>query len=243
METKPTLYMVATPIGNLEDITYRAVRVLGEVGAIFAEDTRVSRVLLQRYSITSPIYSYREAAPRNVVEKSIESVLKLLAEGKSVAYISDAGTPAVSDPGSYLVKRVTEAGYEVSPIPGASALPMIVSVSGLPIIRPLFVGFLPRKKGKQTLLAKLQATLSEDVADAVIFYESPERVASLLESLRAWETSLQIVIGRELTKKFEEVVRGNLEEVSAYFSVSTKKRGEFVVLVARTGNEGKDSLE
>lgn len=241
--SSPTLYLVATPVGNLEDMTYRAVRVLSEVGTIFAEDTRVSRVLLHRYEITTPIQSYREAAPRGMVERTISDVLAKLKEGISVAYISDAGTPAVSDPGSYLVKRVVEAGFTVSPIPGASALPMIISVSGMSVLQPLFVGFLPRKKGKQTLLKKLHQALLEETSDAVIFYESPERIGALLEYLREWDMPLKLCVGRELTKKFEEVVHGNLDEVASFFADPGKQRGEFVVLVGLSGRDEQDSLE
>ncbi len=242
-KSSATLYLVATPVGNLEDMTYRAVRVLSEVSEIFAEDTRVSRVLLEKYGITTHLTSYREAAPRGMVERTIADVLSRLKQGESVAYISDAGTPAVSDPGSYLVKRVVEAGFTVSPIPGASALPMIISVSGMPVMQPLFVGFLPRKKGKQTLLKRLKEALVSETADVVIFYESPERITSLLEYLGEWELPLQLCVGRELTKKFEDVFHGNLAEMQEVFADKGKQRGEFVVLVGLAGREAKDSLE
>jgi 16S rRNA (cytidine1402-2'-O)-methyltransferase len=241
-DSKPTLFLVATPVGNLEDMTYRAVRVLSEVAEIFAEDTRVSRVLLERYGVTTPIKSYREAAPRGMVERTIAEVITRLKAGESVAYISDAGTPAVSDPGSYLVKRVVEMGFVVSPIPGASALPMIISVSGMPVTQPLFVGFLPHKKGKQTLLAKLKEALVSETADAVIFYESPARIVSLMEYLAAWELPLQLCVGRELTKKFEDVFHGSLEEMTEILADTGKQRGEFVVLVGLASKDRHNLL-
>jgi 16S rRNA (cytidine1402-2'-O)-methyltransferase len=227
----PTLYMVATPIGHLEDMTYRAVRVLGEVAVVYAEDTRVSRKLLDRYKIVTPLYSYREAAPRYQVEKMIASVLQRLQAGESVAYVSDAGTPGVSDPGSFLAERIAAAGFAVTPIPGASALASIMSVAGLPIERPLFVGFLPKKKGHQTLLGKLKAALESQTADSVIFYESPERISRLLQDLLEWDMPLEAVLGRELTKLHEEVLRGSLAQVSAEIASRKEVRGEIVLLV------------
>lgn len=227
-----TLYLVATPVGNLEDITYRAVRLLSEVDVIFAEDTRVSRVLLQRYDITTPIYSYREASSRASLEHTVKDILTRLNAGESVAYISDAGTPGVSDPGNYLVSRVVAEGITVSPIPGASALPMIMSVSGMQLTKLLFVGFLPKKKGKQTLLAELKHLLEKELIDGVVFYESPERIEALLRHLSEWQLDLKLCIGRELTKKFEEVHHGNLEEMLQIFTSPAKQRGEFVVLVS-----------
>ncbi len=228
---EPTaLYIVGTPIGNLQDITLRALQVLAEVSVVYAEDTRVSGVLLHRHDIKTPLKSYREAAPRPQVERTIDGIISSLARGESVAYISDAGTPGVSDPGDYLVKRVVEAGHLVVPIPGPSALASLLSVAGLGVQHPLFVGFLPRKKGKETLLKGLEQTLKVGVVDGIVLYESPERLASLCDALLQWDLSLKVCIGRELTKKFEEIIRGPLEEVRAELAGRTIK-GEISVLV------------
>jgi 16S rRNA (cytidine1402-2'-O)-methyltransferase len=227
----PALYVVATPIGNLQDITLRAIQVLGHASVVFAEDTRVTRVLLDRHGISVPLQSYREAAPRPVVERTIQDVISRIQRGEVVAYVSDAGTPGVSDPGDYLVKKVREAGCAVVPIPGASALAAIVSVAGLGVQRPLFIGFLPRKKGKETMLKKLAEGLKADFYDGIVMYESPERVVSLLRSLGEWDLDLRICLGRELTKKFEQVISGNLQEVLLELEKNTV-RGEVSLLIA-----------
>ena len=232
MESKmeSTLYIVATPIGNLGDITVRAKEVLGSVDYIYAEDTRVSRTLSQRYELSPPMRSYREAADRYQVERIIAEIIALLKEGKSVAYVSDAGTPGVSDPGDYLVKKVVEAGFSVVPIPGASALAAILSISGMNVQRPLFVGFLPRKKGHQTLMKKLRAGLTEEMFDGLVFYESPERVIRTLEELLEWKLELEVCIGRELTKQFEQIIRGTPESALEQLR-AIAPRGEFVILI------------
>src|ERR1044072_1209647 len=225
-----TLYVVATPIGNLQDITLRALDVLKGVDVIYAEDTRVTRKLLDRYDIKKPLHSYREAAAPQQVAKTVKEVVRLLEEGNSVAYVSDAGTPAVSDPGSYLVQQVEDSGFKTVPIPGASAMATLLSVSGLPIHRPLFVGFLPKKKGHQTLLKQLGSALRTEVCDAVIIYESPERILKLLTELLEWKLDLEICIGRELTKQFEEIMRGSLADIISELSARKHIRGEITLI-------------
>ena len=226
-----TLYIVATPIGNLQDMTLRGLDVLRGVDAIYAEDTRVTGVLLNRYEIKKPMRSYREAADAGQVSRMIAEVIGRLRVGESVAYVSDAGTPGVSDPGNYLVEKVAEAGYSVVPIPGASALASIMSVAGYPVLRPLFVGFLPKKKGHQTLMGKLRDTLESEVADAVVFYESPERVVRLLHELSGWGMPLQVCVARELTKLHEEILRGPLPEVLGLLEKRPQLKGEFAILI------------
>jgi 16S rRNA (cytidine1402-2'-O)-methyltransferase len=225
------LYIVAGPIGNLEDMTYRAVRILKEAGAIYAEDTRVSRKLLDAYDIDRPLHSFREQQPEAARDRVATTVCDLLRAGESVAYLTDAGTPGVSDPGNWLVERVRAEGLAVVPVPGPSALTAILSVSGLPIQRPLFVGFLPKKKGHQTLLKELGWALETKVCDAVVFYESPQRIIKLLSEVGAWP-NIQVRLGRELTKRFEEVLVGTPAEVSAILERRTAVKGEMVLLVA-----------
>jgi len=225
----PGLYIIATPIGNLQDITLRAIEVLGLLDCLYAEDTRVTGVLLQRHGVKTALHSYREAAPRHIVERTITQITNDIQAGKKVGYVSDAGTPGISDPGDYLVERVREAGLAVIPIPGVSALATILSVAGLSVQRPLFVGFLPRKKGKETLLKKLGEGLG-DYYDGIVFYESPERVVTLLESLQKWGVPLRVCLGRELTKKFETLYYGKIENVLQELSQNTV-RGEVSLLV------------
>ena len=226
-----SLYVVATPIGNLGDVTLRSLEVLKSVAVIYAEDTRVSGKLLHRYEIKVPMRSYREAAESRIIERAIADVLKQLEDGNDVAYVSDAGTPAVSDPGSLLVSRVVAAGFKVIPIPGASALTAILSVAGYGAMRPLFVGFLPKKKGHQTLMGKLAEGLRSELCDAVIFYESPERIIKFLDELVAWNMPLRICLGREMTKQFEEVLHGSLDEVRAELANRASIKGEICLLV------------
>ena len=227
-----TLYIVATPIGNLQDITLRALDVLRGVDAVYAEDTRVSHVLLDRYEIQKPLRSYREAADTSSVQKMINEVVARLRAGESLAYVSDAGTPGVSDPGNYLVEKVLEAGFSVVPIPGASALSTIVSIAGVPVCRPLFVGFLPKKKGHQTLMGKLRETLESGAADSLIFYESPERVVKLLHELITWGIPLSGCVARELTKLHEEILRGSLDELMIDLEGRAQIKGELVILIS-----------
>lgn len=226
-----TLYVVATPLGNLGDITERALSTLKTVDAMYAEDTRVTRVLCQRYAITAPLLSYREAAPRPKVEQTIQEITDRLARGESVAYVSDAGTPGVSDPGDYLVRRVRAAGYPVVPIPGPSALSALLSVGGLGVQRPLFIGFLPHKKGRETMLRQMETTLQAGLADGLVLFESPNRLLKLLERLDSWDVPVRVCIGRELTKLHEEIKVGTPAELADHFGKSPVK-GECVLLIS-----------
>ena len=222
-----TLYVIATPIGNLEDITLRAIRILKEVDLIVCEDTRVTKKLLDHLAISKPMESYNAHAS----EDKHDRIIELLRDGKSVALVSDAGTPAISDPGSLLVHKVREAlgdAVSIVPIPGPSALLALLSVSGFPSSDFVFLGFLPHKKGRETLFAEIAA-----LERTVVLYESPHRIEKTLESLVAHcGPDRRICVGRELTKLFEEIKLGTTAEVLAYYqSHPDKVRGEFVVAV------------
>lgn len=225
------LYVVGSPIGNLGDITLRALEILREVDGIYAEDTRVTHKLLERYEIKKPLGSFREAASPSQVAKTVQKIIAELEAGHNLAYLSDAGTPGVSDPGSFLVEKVTQAGLDVVPIPGPSALASILSVSGLPIVRPLFVGFLPKKKGHQTLMGRLHQGLEQKMYDGLVFYESPERIIGLLEELAAWRLPLVMCLGRELTKQFEEIIRGSSDELLAALQHRKTIKGEITLAI------------
>jgi len=221
------LYVVATPIGNLEDITLRAIRILKEVDLILCEDTRTTRVLLSKYEITTPTQSYHAQSSLS----KIDQVIEMLKGGKNIALVSDAGTPAISDPGSLLISRVRASlGSDVviSPIPGPSALVSALSVSGLTGGSFIFYGFLPHKKGRETIFKKIAESDMNSV-----FYESPHRIMKTLESLAEYAPEKKIIIARELTKIFEEIVSGTPSELVEYFTVNQEKeRGEFVVMVS-----------
>lgn len=220
------LYVVATPIGNLEDMTLRAVRVLSEVDLILCEDTRTTRVLLSRYEIKTAMMSYHAKSSLN----KIDDIIVMLREGKNIALVSDAGTPAISDPGSLLIAKVRDAlGDEVmiSPIPGASALVSALSASGLTGGAFTFYGFLPHKKGRETLFKTIAASKLISV-----FYESPHRIEKTLASLSDHMPERKVIIARELTKMFEQIISGTASEIITYFENNADKmRGEFVVIV------------
>lgn len=219
-----TLYSVATPIGNLEDITLRALRVLKDVDIVFAEDTRVTKKLLAHYEIETPVLRL----DAQTEERKAAAVLKLLEEGKQVALVSDAGTPTISDPGARLVSAVHEAGFQVVTVPGPSAVTAALSVAGVPADNFVFLAFPPHKKGRQTFFE----TLAHE-RRTVVFYESPHRIVKTLTSLaETLSDTRQVVICRELTKIHEEVVRGNAQEVHSYFEAyKEKQKGEFVVIL------------
>ena len=200
-----TLYIVGTPIGNLEDITYRAVRVLSEVAVIAAEDTRHTRILLAHYQIHTLLTSYHDF---NKEEKA-KVLISRLKEGDAIALVSDAGTPTISDPGYFLINQAILAGIPVSPIPGPSAAIAALSISGLPTDCFSFEGFMPRKKGPR--IKKLMALRSSP--RTLIFYESPYRVLGLLQDIEAVFGNRRMALCREMTKKFEETVYGNIHEV------------------------------
>jgi len=221
-------YIVATPIGNLEDITLRALKVLKEADLILCEDTRVTKRLLDRHNIKTPTASYH--AHSKTSKKDF--ILDLLEERKNLILVSDAGTPAISDPGVLIISQIIEKfkdEVKIIPIPGPSALISALSASGLPASEFLFLGFLPHKKGRETLFNEI--ALSKRTT---VFYESPHRLMKTLESLNKYiKPDRKVVIARELTKIYEEFVRGNSKEVLEYFNKNNDKvRGEFVVIVS-----------
>lgn len=222
-----TLYIVATPIGNLEDITLRALRVLKEVDTIVCEDTRVTKKLLTRYEIIRPMISLHGQSST----AKLDQVLDLLEAGKTLAYVSDAGMPCISDPGAWLVAQARERFGDdctIVPIPGPSALTAAYTVSGFSGSDFLFLGFLPHKKGRQTLFAEIKGSKR-----AVIFYESPHRIVKTLQELSRLLDGRTVMFARELTKMFEDIQIGTADELLALLSEHPEKnKGEFVVLVA-----------
>ena len=244
-----TLYVVATPIGNLEDITLRALRILKEVDFLLCEDTRVTKKLLGHYQIDKPLISYHQHSDA----KKVGEIVELLREGKNLAFVTDAGTPGISDPGNELIYAVLRQAQDkqmpdvkVVPIPGPSALTAVASIAGFPMDKFVFLGFPPAKKGRKKFF--------EGVVRAehpVIFYESPYRILKSLEELKTTlrqdsgqvnyppsgdlpkGDKLKTVVGRELTKKFETIYRGTIDEVVEQLRGS-EVRGEFVVVVGKT---------
>ena len=217
------LYLVPTPIGNLKDITLRALEVLKEVDLILAEDTRNTSHLLNHYQITKPLSPYHQHNEHNVLQHLVEQ----LQAGKKMAVVTDAGTPGISDPAFLLVRECIRAGIKVESLPGATAFVPALVNSGIPSNRFVFEGFLPLKKGRQTLLKQL-ATEER----TMIFYESPVRLVKTLEDfITFFGKDRQASVSRELTKMFEENVRGNLEEIHKYYSGKPVK-GEIVLIVA-----------
>ncbi len=218
-----TLYIIATPIGNLEDITYRAVSTLQAVDVIACEDTRVTIRLLQHYGIQKRLiatHAHNEKA-------SAAGIVKLLEEGNDVAFVSDAGTPGISDPGAHLVEAVRGAGLSVIPIPGVSAVATAVSVAGLMGKTFTFEGFVSVKSGKRT--KRLQELISRD--EAFFLYESPFRLLKLLSAIVEIDPTRIIMVGREMTKTFEEFVKGTSSKVFSIFSERDSIKGECVVCV------------
>jgi 16S rRNA (cytidine1402-2'-O)-methyltransferase len=217
------LFIVPTPIGNLEDITFRAIKVLKEVNLILAEDTRTSNKLLQHYNINTPMQSHH----MHNEHKTLDGIVRRLKNGEQIALISDAGTPAISDPGFLLSRACVEQGIEIECLPGATAFVPALVNSGLPNDRFVFEGFLPIKKGRQTRLNDLA-----EETRTMVFYESPHK---LLKTLSQFVTYFgperPISVSRELTKMYEETIRGNTSEVLEYFKSKTPK-GEFVIVVA-----------
>lgn len=255
-----TLYVVGTPIGNLEDISFRAIAVLQSVDLILCEDTRMTARLLERYGINTPTMSYHEHSTITKIDK----IGDLLEEGKNMALVSDAGTPGISDPGTFLVAKIRErfgnthiepvhdesehthvhnhehtheheevvtpesTGVNIVAVPGASALTSALSIAGVPTDQFTFLGFLPHKKGRETLFKEIAS--SERTS---IFYESPHRIIKTLESLDKFAPEKKVTIARELTKMFEQLISGTPKELLAYFAAHPDKiRGEFVVVVS-----------
>lgn len=227
-----TLYIVSTPIGNLKDITLRAIEVLKQVDLIAAEDTRHTKILTSRYDITTPLTSYFQY---NKIRKA-DSLIRYLKEGKNVALVSDAGTPGISDPGFVIIRKALEENIDVIPIPGPAAFLTALSVSGLPTNKFAFEGFLSNKSSQRRKRLK---ELSKEER-TVILYESPHRLLNALNDIREILGDIEIVCGRELTKKFEEVRREKVSESIRHFS-STKILGEFIIMF-RPKDEGDRSV-
>ena len=219
------LYIVGTPIGNLEDMTFRAIRTLKEVNYIFAEDTRVSKKLLMHYEIENTIYRYDEYTKQH----QIPNIINLLKEGKDVALVTDAGTPCISDPGYELVDEAHKEGIKVIAIPGASALTSAISISGVNTRRFTFEGFLPKKKGRQTLFKELV----EEKERAIIIYESPFRIVKTLKDVENFMGIREVVIIREITKIYEQVLRGNTKDLIEKLEKNPIK-GEIVLIIKPT---------
>ncbi len=218
------LYLVPTPIGNLEDMTHRAVRILGEVDVVLAEDTRTSKRLFQHYEIETPLKSFHAHNEHKVLENWVSQ----LETGATIALISDAGTPAISDPGFLLVRACVEKGIQVECLPGATAFVPALVASGIPCDRFHYEGFLPHKKGRQTRLKYLAS-----LPNTFVLYESPHRIVKCLKELSEHCGSDRLAcVSRELTKKFEEKVTASLGELVADFEGRSSIKGEFVVVVS-----------
>ncbi|HJA85347.1 MAG TPA: 16S rRNA (cytidine(1402)-2'-O)-methyltransferase [Candidatus Bacteroides avicola] len=223
MKDQGILYIVPTPVGNLEDMTFRAIRILKEADLILAEDTRTSGILLKHFEIKNAMQSHHKFNEH----KTVENVISKIKAGETVALISDAGTPGISDPGFLLVRECARQGIEVQCLPGATAFVPAIVASGLPDDRFCFEGFLPQKKGRMT---RLQTLASEK--RTMIFYESPYRLVKTLTQLAEYMgTERQASVSREISKVHEETVRGTLAELTAHFTAN-EPRGEIVIVVA-----------
>ena len=227
------LFIVATPIGNLGDITYRAIETLKSVDYVAAEDTRHTLQLLNHFEIKKPMISCRAQNEAEVSKK----IIALLEEGKSIAFASDAGTPGISDPGAVLVSEVRKAGFNVVPIPGASAFATLVSVAGTGGKTIIFEGFLSPKPGRRKNRVK-ELLLT---GAAFVLYESPFRIVKLLNDIADIDSNRRVVVGRELTKLHEEIVDGTAKEVYEDFASRTKILGEFAIFIS--GNKNAQLLE
>jgi 16S rRNA (cytidine1402-2'-O)-methyltransferase len=219
-----TFYVIATPIGNLEDITLRALRILKEVDLVLCEDTRVTRKLFDKYQISTPTMSYHAQSG----EAKVEIILEKIEEGKNIALVTDAGTPGISDPGSMLISQIREKFPELTivAIPGASALTTALSIAGVPTHEFIFLGFLPHKKGRETLFKEIAES-----ERTMVFYESTHRIIKTLESLT--KINKKVTVVRELTKIYEEVLQGSAEDILKILTdTPEKQKGEFVVIVS-----------
>ena len=232
----PGLYVVATPIGNLGDVTLRALEVLKGVDVVAAEDTRVTRGLLAHFGISKKLVAIHE----HNEARAADSVVRAIADGKAVALVTDAGTPGVSDPGAVLVRRVREAGYSIIPVPGASALTTALSASGLSFDGAVFAGFLPSKgAARRERLAALR-----DAPWAIVLFESPHRIVETLRDLNETLGDREIVIARELTKKFETIARQRLSEAARWVEADEdRRRGEFVLVIEGSPVEPRRGID
>lgn len=232
---KPALYIIATPIGNLEDMTIRALRILKEeVDAIFCEDTRQTKKLMNHYEINLPAYSLHAHSS----EQNLRHAVSLIEEGKTLAYMTDCGTPGVSDPGSKLVEYVRSRGFVVSPLPGPSALAAIASVSGFSGKHIHFAGFLSKKEGRRQ--NELKALTP--VEGVIVIYESPHRIHKTLLSIAAVFPDKPILIGREMTKMFEEFIAGNTSEIAGNLG-TVKEKGEFAIAINNSDTKKSENDE
>jgi 16S rRNA (cytidine1402-2'-O)-methyltransferase len=229
-----TLYVVATPIGNLEDISARALRILGEVDLIACEDTRHTRKLLDRYGISKPLVSYHE---HNESARAAELMIDLLA-GKNIALVSDAGTPLIADPGYRLVEQARERGVMVSPVPGPSALLAAFSASGLPTDSFVFLGFLPPKQGQRRKLLEEWKSLPA----TLVFYEAPHRILETLEDIAAIFGPRHCVLARELTKIHEEFLRGTPSQLREALAERAAVKGEITAMIAKSAEVESDEI-
>ncbi len=219
------LYIVSTPIGNLEDITLRALRILKEVDLIASEDTRVTLKLLNHYGIKNKLMSYHE---HNKIERTKE-LIKLLKEGKNIALVSDSGTPGIQDPGFYLIREAVKNNIEVIPVPGPAAFVAALVKSGLPMERFIFAGFLPRRSGRRKKYLKEFKGLDL----TVVFYEAPHRIVPFLKDLYEVFGDREIAVVRELTKKFESIQYGKISELIEFYE-EKEPRGEFVIILPKS---------
>lgn len=223
------LYIVATPIGNLEDITLRAIRTFKEVDFLVCEDSRTTQKILNHYVIktkTMPLYRSVKTRGSRKPDLNIENIIREIKNGKNAAFVTDAGTPGISDPGNQLVAEAIKNNLAVIPISGVSAVTTLGSVSGIDLSRFVFLGFPPHKKGRETFFKEVAA-----FSYPVIYFESPHRVIKNLELLKNLAPNKNIILGRELTKMFEEIIRGNAREILNYFKDNPEKiKGEFTII-------------
>jgi len=220
-----TFYIVATPIGNLEDITLRAIRILKEVEIVLCEDTRVTKRLFERHGISTTMMSYHAQSG----ETKVDLILEKISENRDIALVTDAGTPGISDPGSQLVSIIREKYPDLSivSIPGPSALISALSIAGVPMHEFIFLGFMPHKKGRETLFKEIAES-----DRTIVFYESTHRILKTLESLR--KVNKKVTIARELTKIYEEVLQGTADEIlNILINTPEKQKGEFVIIVSK----------
>ena len=215
------LFVVATPIGNLEDITLRAIRTLGEVDLIAAEDTRQTKKLLAKYKITTPLISWHQHSR----DTKLDKIISALSTGQQVALVTDAGTPGIADPGGLLVQAARQANIKVVPIPGPSAVSAILSVAGIPTDAWLFLGWLPKKKGRVSLFKEI-----ENLSMPIVIFESPYRLIKTLQDIINHLGDRQLIIGRELTKLHEEILTDSTQNLLEHFT-KRSPRGEFVIVI------------
>lgn len=230
-----TFYVIATPIGNLEDITFRAIRILKDVDIILCEDTRITKRLLDKYNINTPTISYHTQSN----ETKIDIILDKISENLNIALVTDAGTPGISDPGSLLIStirnrfsdKINSKELKIEAIPGPSALTSALSIAGVPIHEFIFIGFLPHKKGRETIFKEIA------ISDrTIVFYESTHRIIKTLESLQEYlkDKDKKVTLIREITKIYEEVLQGNASEVlDILLNNKEKQKGEFVIIISK----------